>query len=132
MRPIKFRAWDKVTKQLSKPLTIGDIQTAEVANWFPHLGWQFNNLTWLQFTGLLDKNGKEIYEGDIVVNWWSSFFDEKKRVDEGRGFVEMKNGCFGYKSKYGFWYILHNKLEIIGNIYKNPELLESTHPQSGG
>ena len=78
-----------------------------------------------QFTGLLDKNGKEIYEGDIVV-----YGSHCKHI------VEFKHGMFGYTLMDG-WFVGYggnsnftfnpldksNEHEIIGNIRDNPELL---------
>ena len=70
-----------------------------------------------QFTGLHDKNGKEIYEGDIVC-----LTDRPKPVP-----VVFKEGCFytpdvGGNYRLGGWD--KNRIEVIGNIYENPELLE--------
>lgn len=89
-----------------------------------------------EFTGLHDKNGNEIYEGDILDAYHSSF--EKTQ----RGFVFFDNGTFmlcsvnkeGVKRAVRYWndgshdwYSMENydsfELEIIGNIYENPELL---------
>ena len=78
-----------------------------------------------QFTGLLDKNGKEIYEGDIVV-----YGSHCKHI------VEFKHGMFGYTLMDG-WFVGYggnsnftfnpldksDEHEIIGNIHDNPELL---------
>ena len=78
-----------------------------------------------QFSGLLDKNGKEIYEGDIVV-----YGSHCKHI------VEFKHGMFGYTLMDG-WFVGYggnsnftfnpldksNEHEIIGNIRDNPELL---------
>jgi len=73
-----------------------------------------NNPVLMQYTGLLDKNGKEIYEGDIFE------FDYPMEVlwDMGSWVVKTKKGSsllFGYTTEG----------EIIGNIYENPELLDN-------
>ena len=81
-----------------------------------------------QFTGLTDKNGKKIFEGDIVVcrkeisgNW----IDYCVEI----GFVEMKHGAFGLHRKQGYYrpfkdWLEDYEYEVIGNIHDNPELLE--------
>lgn len=66
----------------------------------------------MQFTGLKDKNGKEIYEGDII--------NDNGLICE----IKFVEGCFVKNFETGNWIILnYNKIEIIGNIYENPELL---------
>ena len=90
-----------------------------------------------QYTGLHDENGKEIYEGDIIEFSYDVFtgnFDTKV----GRGTVEFIDGAFyikpfeieGRKVKdtdNEEWFLLYtvntDTLEVIGNIYNNPELL---------
>lgn len=72
-----------------------------------------------QFTGLLDKNGKEIYEGDIV--------EYKKRWSST---VVFEDGMFrhkdnGDKISWGALILIHRECEIIGNIYESPELLST-------
>ena len=94
-------------------------------------GWIVSINTVGQFTGLIDKNGKEIYEGDILSN---SFMDNKKGKN---GIVSFKEHCFCVECEELFrpigndlgwanmnenkWY---GEIEVIGNIYDNPELVE--------
>ena len=80
-----------------------------------------------QFTGLTDKNGKKVFEGDIVVckqeicgNWIDCCMEF--------GFVEMKHGAFGLHRKQGYYrpfkdWLEDYEYEVLGNIHDNPELL---------
>jgi uncharacterized phage protein (TIGR01671 family) len=86
------------------------------------------------FTGLIDRNGKEIYEGDIVCYVEDVVVDSEggfnRTEPEGRiGSVEFSNGAYWVNAMefdfyaYGEQIFLWSELEIIGNIYENPELL---------
>lgn len=73
-----------------------------------------------QYTGLLDKNGKEIFEGDVVLGK-----DQLVRELEIRGYIGHQNGSFVIVGDFMTHYRwLDYDVEIIGNIHDNPELLE--------
>ena len=93
MRPIKFRAWDKINKKMFR-LSHNPISELSKAS-----------IPIMQFTGLKDKNGKEIYEGDIMKNYDYHFFVVEWNKKNARW-----DNCFGR--------------EVIGNIYENPELIK--------
>ncbi|MDU4726368.1 YopX family protein [Clostridium sp.] len=76
----------------------------------------------MEYTGLKDKNGKEIYEGDIIKY-------SHKAVGEIKREVRYKYGMYGIEGRYEggqipFANILGSEREVVGNIYENPELLE--------
>lgn len=114
MREIKFRAWDKNNSDMVYFDLAGRIY-AECA----YLTDIDKDSIIMQYTGLLDKNGEEIYEGDIIeypINQYP--FDTFKKFRE---LVEWKSDSVscGFKTLY------FPKCEIIGNFYQNPELLEA-------
>lgn len=83
----------------------------------------------MQYTGLKDKNGKEIYEGDIVS---LKYLYDKRTTDKGQVVWREDKASFGLKSLKGltnevyelYQVTAEHNLEIIGNIYENPELLK--------
>lgn len=129
MREIKFRAWDK---ESNKMLNVGLIDFRYTQAWFPELitkespygSLMSSKFELMQFTGLKDKNGKEIYEGDLFK--WAGNEIVK---------VVFRDACFGFVSNERFISFEHYPedvecvstvrwLEVIGNIYENKELLD--------
>lgn len=109
-REIKFRAWSKSDKEMTPHERIRILPDETEL----HEVFEDNSVIWMQFTGLLDKNGNEIYEGDILS--WESYEGKKHQT---RWVVEY-NSERGFKS----WSSTKNDEIVIGNIHENPELLK--------
>ena len=97
-----------------------------IFNYFDNNSWKEKDFVIMQCTGLKDKNGKLIYEGDIVQipnNW-----DEYGMMAGEKREIYYKEGGFRLKPKWdknsrGNWLEDTKDLEVIGNIYENEELL---------
>jgi len=127
-REIKFRAWDKINKRFLEIKSLEFNLEGELTTNFPialngrkkyQIGKQ---VELMQFTGLRDKNGKEIYAGDLI-----------KHFDKGQiSLVEWSSGAWGWymksvknwNPKTGFDSSLD---EVIGNIYESKHLLDNTY-----
>lgn len=124
-REIKFRAWHKDLKKMFK---IGQI-TLEKGTWnFEPNDRDFIGISipsqpsfvLMQYTGLHDKNGKEIYEGDILKVYYKGM-SEVGYVEYDNDYCEYKIIINTDKDYFSLWKSID--LEKIGNIYDNPELL---------
>ena len=117
MREIKFRAWDKILNKYWYQFEICSISGYAVSLMILKPHWILE-----QYTGLKDKNGKEIFEGDIVeikVNNNSRY--QVKWVDElGQYFLSNIKGTMGTYFHSG----AKDYTEVIGNIYENSDLLK--------
>jgi uncharacterized phage protein (TIGR01671 family) len=134
-RLIKFRVWDKITNQYLQELGIyywhipysldgeeitGEANLVGLSELLRH-----DNFVVQQYTGLTDKNKNLIYEGDIVK--FSRLFEKERKIKELKSFVRFRNGQFGF-DLIGFndmFFTLSDEcgIEVIGNIFEHPELL---------
>lgn len=126
MREIKFRAWDKNTDTLVnvKTLDIDNNGVGCVVD-FDGINLDRSECELMQYTGLKDKNGVEIYEGDVVK------ITDCKYGNKFRGEISFKNGSYVVESNIATHYrFIDYHIEVIGNIYENPELLETNMTDS--
>lgn len=124
MREFKFRAWDTEKQEMATVNFIGlndyevGMEDEECRRWratYPYV------CRLMQYTNLKDKNGKEIYEGDIL----------KVKVDDGEAnlYVKYTNGEYRVVNE-GKWedslyaYMYFGDVEVVGNIYENEDLLK--------
>ena len=125
MREIKFRAWDK-NSMMFFDLMWGNSGLGRGWIGMLPLGEELQRGLYdnriqvdpydcdiMQYTGLKDKNGTEIYEGDIL-----------QRNDNSIAVVEFENGMFVTKYDALIWELRENNPVVIGNIYQTPELSE--------
>ncbi len=124
MREIKFRVWHKIWKRMYEMDCTHYIDAPEYGD---PIAWGNPDFEFMQFTGLKDKNGKDIYEGDILRQWGELW--EVTGLDRGSFGIdvhkELKNGGTVIDSHYVISAVLPKACEVIGNIYENPELLEA-------
>lgn len=126
MRELKFRAWHETDKCWYNPRFIemnllGQAMLRGAEGLFEIVPASAVE----QYTGLKDKNGKEIYEGDIL--WWEHFYGMTGENIEttAKVYWEEKDASF----VVGDWFeplghlVDEDEVEVIGNIHENPELL---------
>lgn len=128
-KQIKFRVWDKEHKEMIYDISLSTI------NFYGSLNCFFENTEIMQFSGLKDKNGKDIYEGDFLNykqhkecgNWASEWcFDNDYKIT-----VQFKNGMFcGDYDKESLYKTIAplrageiTQWEIVGNIFESQEFI---------
>lgn len=131
MRKIKFKAWLKkeyfsVLNPENKVYDVENLDFDTQQAYLSECGWyDFKDIELMQYTGLKDKNGVEIYEGDIIQfqpEPEEKPYHNKYVVDffqEDCSFSLFQKG----KAKLGLFEYERNEIIVVGNIYENPELL---------
>ncbi|MED1761526.1 YopX family protein [Bacillus subtilis] len=127
MRQIKFRAWHKKWDRLINDIFLGDSEvkfpignTSDILD----INEEYSNLIFQQYTGLKDKNGREIYEGDHLFSQGNM---------DGIDYVGTVTYCendakYVLENVHGrLEWIPNNECWVKGNIYENPELQEASH-----
>ena len=128
-KEIKFRAWDKETGkmhyQINKPRTDENIND-ELIIQFDCTGYSARTKNkyigsdcLMQYTGLKDKNGKEIFEGDVVFSESNQYYKQDEIVWD----CYDMGWDIGKKDSWKLRSPMSSKTEIVGNIYENPELI---------
>ncbi len=130
-RIIKFRAWDKKHKNM-----LFNVSTGTIVIWSSpdNRSADAEDCIFMQYTGLKDENGKEVYEGDILKNtknknqlvevYWEGCTTDKHSINGG-DWINWGGWSFKkVKIDDDFTYAIYqNEIEVIGNIYENPDLI---------
>lgn len=109
MRDLKFRVWGEKSKYMTDDSVVAKWRLEELRD---------GKYILMQYTGIKDKNGKEIYEGDIVRWNVVVVFEHETKAE-----VVFSKGSF-MADQYLLNNLLNHDVEIVGNIYENPELLK--------
>lgn len=112
MKELKFRVWSEDDKEYRTDLNVFRLHGGKIICTSPAYSLEGDRFDVEQFTGLKDKNGKEIYEGDIV------------RVSYGYNYVVRQFRTGAWRIGRDDLYAWADSSEVIGNIHENAELLE--------
>ena len=130
----KFRAWH-INKQImceviridfEQGIITLDLETDDDEYYWMETDWSFSDAEIMQYTGCRDKNGIEIYEGDVIkdkydkiwlVQWYVGAFVITNKIPDSDGQTSTYSH-FSNVSNHHFYF------EVIGNMWENPELLE--------
>lgn len=132
MREIKFRVWDKLTQKYwnienwhfeDEYLDLIEFGVSIADPDIERIWRKLNEVELMQYTGLKDNNGREVYEGDVLDIGLQN--QDGKPVVAPVSYEKYIAGYVLDNGGNGIWQRLDKDCEVIGNIYENPELLEA-------
>ena len=130
----KFRAWhihrqimcEVIRIDFEQEIVTLDLETDDDEYYWMETDWNFSDVEIMQYTCCRDKNGIEIYEGDVIkdkydkiwlVQWYVGAFVITNKIPDSDGQTSTYSH-FSNVSNHHFYF------EVIGNMWENPELLE--------
>ena len=128
----KFRAWDRTQSEMNYRVMVGNCDIDD-ENWNCPIIWSEDRKEWLHFddydcimqsTGLFDKNGKEVFVGDIIKCTRGCLHEVYIEKEYGGTYIGGMPAIYLKGIREGYAWTGDEK--IIGNVYQNPELLEVT------
>lgn len=140
MREIKFRVWNKELHLMLKGITLNSLfySGVECAVNLAEPNYPYEFCIPMQYAGLQDKNGKEIYDGDYVTFYadygGDGVLEPREEIEfkglvvwsiDGCGFGVQTELCKAGEVEFNLWVDSVGQWEVIGNIYENPELLSA-------
>lgn len=130
MREFKLRCWNTTTGEMQEIESIdfnhGKVEQVNTDN--DRILFPDKECVLMHYTGLKDRHGIEIYEGDVVT-WHNKYFEYNNPPREFKGQIKYDTGHFAIFTFDGTWDNADwvgaiTDIEVIGNIYENPELLK--------
>jgi uncharacterized phage protein (TIGR01671 family) len=129
LREIKFRAWDNDEKRFLDDTDIVEISLDGSITFWEEGHKTYRDIELMQCTGLKDKNGKEIFEGDIVENRYENPLAggevvERYRIETAESSLIKMMHSSGLERYDRYLWMNYKNITVVGNIYDYPELME--------